>query len=134
MDSDGSDQRNLTNTAGAISDLDAAVSPDGEKVAFVSAGIQQSNLEGDDEIFVMNADGSDGRNLTNNADGVQDGFPDYSPDGKKISYDSNGSQSSNREGDDEVYLMNADGSRQQNVTGTGSGVSDVQPDFASAKK
>ena len=30
--------------------------------------------------------------------------------------------------------MSADGSKQQNVTRTGSRVSDVQPDFASAKK
>jgi TolB protein len=135
MNRDGSEARNLTDTAGAISDFDAAVSPDGQKIAFVSAGVRPSNPEGDDEIYAMNADGSDQKNLTNTADGIQDDFPDFSPGGTKIAYDSDGSQSSNREGDDEVYLMNAlDGSRQKNVTNNGSGVNDVQPDFASAKR
>jgi Tol biopolymer transport system component len=135
MNVDGSDQLNLTNTAGAISDFDAAISPDGQRIAYVSVGAQASNPEGDDEIYAMNAlDGSGQQNLTNTAAGVQDDFPDYSPDSKKIAYDSDGNQPSNPEGDDEVYLMNADGSRQQNLTRTGSNVNDVTPDFASAVK
>jgi Tol biopolymer transport system component len=134
MNVDGSDQRNLTNTGGAISDFDAAISPGGQKIAYVSVGVQASNPEGDDEIYAMNAlDGSGQRNLTNTAAGVQDDFPDYSPDGHKIAYDSDGNQPSNPEGDDEVYLMNVDGSRQQNLTRTGSNVDDVTPDFASAE-
>jgi len=135
MNVDGSDQQNLTNTSGTISDFDAAISPDGQRIAYVSAGARASNPEGEDEIYAMNAlDGSDQKNLTNTAAGVQDDFPDYSPDGKKIAYDSDGDQPSNREGDDEVYLMNADGSRQQNLTGTGSNVNDVTPDLGSAEK
>jgi Tol biopolymer transport system component len=135
MNVDGSDQRNLTNTAGAISDFDAAISPDAQRIAYVSVGAQASNPEGDDEIYAMNAlDGSGQQNLTNTAAGVQDDFPDYSPGGQKIAYDSDGNQPSNREGDDDVYIMNADGSRQQNLTRTGSNVNDVTPDFASAEK
>ena len=135
MNVDGSDQRNLTNTPGAISDFDAAISPDGQRIAYVSVGAQASNPDGDDEIYAMNAlDGSGQQNLTNTAADVQDDFPDYSPDGQKIAYDSDGNQPSNPEGDDEVYLMNADGSRQQNLTRTGSNVDDVTPDFASAEK
>jgi len=135
MNVDGSDQQNLTNTSGTISDFDAAISPDGQRIAYVSAGARASNPEGEDEIYAMNAlDGSDQKNLTNTAAGVQDDFPDYSPDGKKIAYDSDGDQPSNREGNDEVYLMNADGSRQQNRTGTGSNVNDVTPDLGSAEK
>src|ERR1700752_4569844 len=39
------------------------------------------------EIYLMDADGTNLRRLTNNTDG--DGFPALSPDGKKIVFDSN---------------------------------------------
>ena len=133
MNTDGAEQRNVTNTAGGISDFDAAFSPDGQTVAYVSAGVQSSNPEGDDEIYAINADGSGRRNLTDNADGVQDDFPDFASDGMKIAYDSYGAQPSNPEGDAEVYVMNAlDGSDQRNLSRTGSDVTDTQPDLEAA--
>ena len=133
MDTDGAERRNLTNTAGGISDFDATLSPDGQTVAYVSAGVQPSNPEGDDEIYAINADGSGRRNLTDTANGVQDQFPDFASDGMKIAYDSYGAQPSNPEGDAEVYVMNAlDGTDQRNLTRTGSDVSDVQPDLEAA--
>jgi Tol biopolymer transport system component len=133
MNVDGSGQRNVTNTAGGISDFDAALSPDGQTVAYVSAGVQPSNPEGDDEIFAINADGSGRRNLTDTASGVQDDFPDFAPDGMRIAYDSDGIQPSNPEGDAEVYVMNAlDGTDQRNLTRTGGDVLDVQPDLEAA--
>jgi Tol biopolymer transport system component len=130
---DGSADQNLTDTAGAVSDFDAAISPDGQKIAFVSVGVQPSNPEGDDEIYKMDADGSDQRNLTNNAEGVQDDFPDYSPGGKRIVYDSDGRRTSNPEGDDEIYKMNANGSDRENLTDN-SGINDVTPDFGKVAK
>ena len=40
MNTDGAEQRNVTNTAGGISDFDAARSrPTARRVAYVSAGI-----------------------------------------------------------------------------------------------
>ena len=133
MNADGADQRNVTNTAGGISDFDAALSPDGRTVAYVSAGVQSSNPEGDDEIYAINADGSGRRNLTDTADGVQDDFPDFAPNGMKIAYTSDGVQPSNPEGDAEVYVMNAlDGTDQRNLSRTGSDVTDVQPDYKAA--
>ena len=133
MNVDRSGQRNVTNTAGGISDFDAALSPDGQTVAYVSAGVQPSNPEGDDEIFAINADGSGRRNLTDTASGVQDDFPDFAPDGMRIAYDSDGIQPSNPEGDAEVYVMNAlDGTDQRNLTRTGGDVLDVQPDLEAA--
>jgi TolB protein len=135
MNTDGSDPQNLTNTAGGISDFDSTFSPDGKKVAYVSSGAQSSNPEGDDEIYKMNAsDGSKQQNLTNNANGIQDDFPDYAPDGKNIVYDSDGNQSSNPEGDDEIYKMNVNGSNKRNLTDTRGGVNDSTPDFGEAKK
>src|SRR5439155_11866140 len=59
-------------------------SPDGTRIAFMS---QQPGAHGADpnyDIFVMNVDGSGLRQLTD-APG-EDGFPSWSPDGRKIAY------------------------------------------------
>jgi len=92
MNADGSGQRRLTHGGLAF---DPAWSPDGRKIAF-SGGAQG--------IFVMNADGSGERRLTRNFAG--DSGPAWSPDGRKIAF------VSNRDDSYEVYVMNADGSRQ----------------------
>jgi Tol biopolymer transport system component len=81
----------------------------------------------------MDVGGSDQRNLTNNAEGVQDDFPDYSPGGERIVYDSDGRRTSNPEGDDEIYKMDANGSDRENLTDN-SGVNDVTPDFGKVAK
>jgi TolB protein len=72
-----------------------AWSPDGTKIAFVS------DRGGDDEIYVMNADGTDQTNLTNH--GADDRNPTWSPYGSKIAFDSD------REGNRDIWVMNADG-------------------------
>ena len=61
-----------------------------------------------DEIYVMNADGSAQTRLTTNP--ADDGYPSWSPDGKYIAFDST------RNGDGEVFVMNADGSGLRNAT------------------
>jgi hypothetical protein len=79
-------------------------SPDGGKIAF------ESDRDGSDsEIYVMNTDGSDVTQLTNN--NASDGSPSWSPDSEKIVF------SSNRDGNSEIYVMNADdGSEQTRLT------------------
>jgi Tol biopolymer transport system component/serine/threonine protein kinase/tetratricopeptide (TPR) repeat protein len=81
------------------------VSPDGSQIAF------SSNRDGKAEIYVMNADGSGGpRRLTFNQ--VEDTAPSWSPDGRKILFDrvtAPGEES-------DVYVMDADGSNQLNLT------------------
>ena len=72
------------------------------KIAF------DSDRDGNREIYVMNADGSEQRNLTNNS--ADEGYSSWSPDGKKIAFDSD------RDGNDETYVMNADGSEQRRLT------------------
>ena len=67
-----------------------------------------SNRDGNDEIYVMNADGSGLTNLTNNP--AADGAAFWSRDGKRIAF------TSNRDGNSEVYVMSADGSNQTRLT------------------
>jgi Tol biopolymer transport system component len=66
-----------------------------------------SDRDGNDEIYVMNADGSNQTRLTNNT--ANDWGPVWSPDGTKIAFVSN-------RGGGEIYVMNADGSNQTNLT------------------
>ena len=66
-------------------------SPDGKKIVF------ETWRDGNSEIYVMNADGSNQTNITNhNAD---DRYPAWSPDGKKIAF------VSNRSGNNQIYVM-----------------------------
>jgi TolB protein len=66
--------------------VNPAWSPDGTMIAFSAPepGPEQSAA-----IFVMNADGSDVRQLTDNPDGTFDEDPSWSPDGSRIVFSRN---------------------------------------------
>ena len=75
----------------------------------------ETNRDGNDEIYVMDADGGNLRNLTQHP--ARDIRPDWSPDGKQVVFISN--RSGNEEilvGDQEIYVMDADGSNLRNLT------------------
>jgi len=72
------------------------------KIAFTS------NRDGNEEIYIMNADGTNQTRLTNSS--ASDHAPQWSPNGEKIAFPSN------RDGNFEVYVMNADGTNQQRLT------------------
>lgn len=72
------------------------------KIAF------QSVRTGNSEIFVMNDNGTNPVNVSNNP--ASDASPSWSPDGKKIAF------GSNRDGNTEIYLMDADGGNQTRLT------------------
>lgn len=120
---DGSDLRRLTETLGY--DAEATLSPDGELLVFTSI------RDGDLDIYTMKIDGSDVRRLTT-AVGY-DGGPFFSPDGSKIVYRSwhppTDEERENylallasslvRPSRMEIWVMNADGSDQTQVTDLG---------------
>jgi Tol biopolymer transport system component len=79
-----------------------AWSPDGAQIAFYS------ERDGNAEIYVMGADGSNITRLTNSP--ADEGYPAWSPDGRTLTFDSD------RDGDFEIYAMDRDGSNVRQVT------------------
>ncbi|MEL7044900.1 MAG: hypothetical protein AAGL66_07755 [Pseudomonadota bacterium] len=77
-------------------------SPDGERIVFYS------ERDGNAEIYVMDADGSDPVRLTDHP--AADGYPNFSPNGEKIVFDSD------RSGNHDIWIMAADGAGLQPLT------------------
>jgi Tol biopolymer transport system component len=65
-------------------------------------------IDGDAEIFIMNIDVTNQKQITSNS--ANDGFPCFNVASDKIAF------VSNRDVDDEIYIMNTDGSNQQQLT------------------
>jgi TolB protein len=110
MNADGSGLRNPTRKLGTGRGLgtgpasDPAWSPDGKKIAFV-----RLNARLGEPIYVVKADGGGLRNLTPKPVGAY-AEPAWSPDGRKLAF------VSERAGNSEVYVMNANGSGQRRLT------------------
>ena len=91
-----------------------AWSADGSKIVFTS------DRDGNEEIYSMNADGSDVTNLSQNP--AFDADPAWSPDGSMIAF------TTDRNGRFEIAVMNADGSGQTVIaSGSQNGFPDWQP-------
>lgn len=124
MKLDGSDVRQLTNTPGY--DGGAFFSPDGSKIVFRAHPFEsegqlaeyrrllQLNLVRPSqlEIFTMNADGSDRRQLTKL--GSASFAPFFHPAGKKIVFSSNYPDPRGREF--ELYMIDTDGGNLEKIT------------------
>lgn len=80
----------------------AASGEESGKIAFVS------DRDGNNEIYVMNLDGSDPQRLTENE--AEDTRPVWSPDGQRIAFQSQ------RDDNWEIYVMDADGSNVERLT------------------
>jgi Tol biopolymer transport system component len=127
MTADGSDVKQISKLK-TVSTY-PSFSPDGKRICFRSVtnepGYQWDFTLGprNSEVFVMNADGTNPVNLTKNA--AYDGWPMWSPDGKKILFSSNRAGPANI---GQLYLINPDGSSLQQITdGPGSF---VQPSWS----
>jgi Tol biopolymer transport system component len=79
-------------------------SPDGKQVVFYS---ERDGRPAD--LFVMNADGSAGRRLTNTT--MAEGYPAWSPDGRRIAFEGDSPN-----GNFDIYVMDADGSNVHRLT------------------
>jgi len=85
-----------------ISNAHPSLSPDNKKIVF------HSNRFGENDIFIMNSDGSGLERLTDSPG--NDRTPYWSPDGSKICF------VSTRGWNYDVFVMNSDGSNQKNLT------------------
>lgn len=120
---DGTGLRRLTNFG--VYTAEGVLSPDGKRIVFTSL------KDGDLDIYTMNVDGSDVRRLTNLPG--YDGGPWWSPDGTQIAYRAYHPTDSAELGDYrdllrqrvvrpsrmELWVMNADGSNQRQITRLG---------------
>jgi Tol biopolymer transport system component len=120
---DGSNLRRLTNYD--VYTAEGVLSPDGRRIVFTSL------KDGDLDIYTMNVDGSDVRRLTNTPG--YDGGPWWSPDGTRIVYRAHHPADSAQLADYrrllaqgmirpsrvELFVMNADGTNQRQVTRLG---------------
>ncbi len=119
---DGSEMKNLTNSLGY--DAEGSFSPDGKQIVFCSlrsafpldhlSPEERKRYEQDaayfGEIYLMNADGSNLRRLTNEPG--YDGGPFFSPNGERIiwrHFEENGMIA-------DVWTMKLDGSEKQRIT------------------
>ena len=112
MNADGTGLTQFTHNSKA--DWDPSWSPDDTRIVFVSH--PESSAAHSNEICVIYADGSETQ-LTNNT--ADDATPSWSPDSRKIAF------ISDRDGNFEIYVMNADGTGQRRLTNNN--VTDFHP-------
>lgn len=103
MEPDGSDQVNLTAENKSYLVYHPQPSPDGQRIAYARSGA------GADEIWVMDADGTDKTALVTSADGGGS-QPAWSPDGSRLAFARSG----------DIWTVAADGSDPQKVADEGS--------------
>jgi Tol biopolymer transport system component len=100
---DGSSLKRLTDAAGY--DAEGSYSPDGKQIVFCSA------RAGNRELYIMDADGKNVRQLTH-APGCYNGGPFFSPDGKRVIFRSDRKKPDHLQ----LYVINADGSGERALT------------------
>jgi Tol biopolymer transport system component len=92
----------IPSTVTPAADISPHWSPDGSQIVFAS------DRDGNWEIYVMDADGSNQIRLTH--DSNLDNYPIWSPNGSKIAY------ISYKEEQNDICIMDSDGSNQTNLT------------------
>jgi Tol biopolymer transport system component len=103
MNADGSGQRQVTHDT--VNDTQPGWAPDGKTIVFRRS--PPGNSKGD--VWAINADGSDPHPLVVSA-GADERYPVFSADGTRLAFNSD------RDGQYEIYVANADGSAPQRLT------------------
>ena len=121
MNPDGSNQRlfpNPENTGTGVYGAQPAWSPDGSKILFTRSRTCRAGIAA--AIYVMNADGSNSRVLTNDPNDCG-GYssPRWSPDGAKILASFSPEMKGILEPAPQIIVMNADGSNPINISNRG---------------
>jgi Tol biopolymer transport system component len=122
MKADGTGVERITRNE--LWDTYASFSPDGTRFVLhrmLPAGGTRPD-GGNSEVFVINADGSGAVNLTNHPS--FDGYPAWSPDGKRIAF------ASNRTGAFRIWVMNADGTGLTALTSDQEGQNSTKPGWS----
>jgi Tol biopolymer transport system component len=119
MDKDGNYPFNYTrNSAG---DFGATWDPGGEHLAFTRA-VPSQNGSSDYEVHEMGLAGTYQTNLSRSV--AMEDHPSYAPDAKQIAF------TTNRDGNEEIYVMNGLASSPKNLTNNAT--DDFDPDWAKA--
>ena len=105
MDSDGQNPIRLTNE---VWDQNPDWSPDGQKIAFTGYKDAGGGAAWDIDIYTMDPDGNNRKRLTRIPGNSFN--PSWSPDSQRIAF------VNSRPGATEIYVMNADGTRQKSLT------------------
>ena len=115
MNADGTNLMNLAQSPERSEGV-SSWSPDGKQIAFNAFGIFNKDGPYQGDIWVMEADGGNPRNLTNHH--ATDRQPDWSPDGLQIAFTSYRDRDWEFEARDnwDIYVMNADGTNLINLT------------------
>lgn len=133
MSTNGTNIHQLTTTVsnpGAFGAQNVGINKNGTVVVFSSDGdlVAGGNADGNFEIFTINADGTGIAQLTHTTGGIPDNFggcshPSFSPNGSQILFASDRDLISGQNSDNnqEMFLMNADGSGLVQITHTTGG-------------
>lgn len=123
INADGSNPTDLTNTKGPVINFEPGWSPDGSKVAFMRQGL----TAGEQDIWVMNANGSGQVDLTESL-ALLSTAPEFSPDGSKIVFIGAGpTPCCSTEYNNDIWVMNANGSGAEQLTKTDSPTQNIAP-------
>jgi len=110
---DGSDVKRLT--SGPESNDQPAWSPDGTRIAFRKWTLGAPN-SGDSDIWVINPDGTDARNLTSDMGATNQTSPAFSPFIEGVYRIAFSAQTNDPNGEAHLFTMAADGSDKHQIT------------------